>query len=311
MFTRTTRAKCFRKKQRDFLTRQTRSISSKPTRRENEREKKRDEKKNTNRERSNRVRLPGPPLSISRHKYYKYYSLLSLTDKPAGAGDANLQLLLRPVRLGAVDPSQGVLLARGVRSFRISHSSCVLVSWCRRMCVFWGRRKRIKSRALNGLMEQFYDSLTVEKHLFFLYFERNFTERESGESFEFFHLFFCASFSTHCSLFFLSLFSLFSLKQLVCVFAREFSPHLKLFGGGSSSNHHRNLSSHYKSKHNNTQSAFYVVNAQKNKNRTHTKQKARENYCSTDFRRLFFILLNGDDEIFSRGAFSLACCGKR
>jgi hypothetical protein len=32
---------------------------------------------------------------------------------------------LRPVRLGAVDPSQGVLLARGVRSFRISHSSCV------------------------------------------------------------------------------------------------------------------------------------------------------------------------------------------
>jgi hypothetical protein len=54
---------------------------------------------------------------------------------------------LRPVRLGAVDPSQGVLLARGVRSFRISHSSCVLV-WCRRMCVFWGRRKRIKSSVL-------------------------------------------------------------------------------------------------------------------------------------------------------------------
>ena len=48
-------------------------------------------------------------------------SKLSLTDKPAGAGDANPQLLLRPVRLGAVDPSQGVLLARGVRSFRISH----------------------------------------------------------------------------------------------------------------------------------------------------------------------------------------------
>jgi hypothetical protein len=37
---------------------------------------------------------------------------------------------LRPVRLGAVDPSQGVLLARGVRSFRISHSfsKCFLVS---------------------------------------------------------------------------------------------------------------------------------------------------------------------------------------
>ena len=126
--THTTRAKRFRKKQRDFFTRQTRSISSNSTTttREREREKKRDEKKNTNRdERSNRVRLPGPPLSISRHKNYKCYSLLSLTDKPAGAGDANLQLLLRPVRLGAVDPSQGVLLARGVRSFRISHSSCV------------------------------------------------------------------------------------------------------------------------------------------------------------------------------------------
>ena len=120
--THTTRAKRFRKKQRDFFTRQTRSISSNSTTtREREREKKRDEKKNTNRERSNRVRLPGPPLSISRHKNYKCYSLLSLTDKPAGAGDANLQLLLRPVRLGAVDPSQGVLLARGVRSFRISH----------------------------------------------------------------------------------------------------------------------------------------------------------------------------------------------
>lgn len=125
--THTTRAKRFRKKQRDFFTRQTRSISSNSTTttREREREKKRDEKKNTNRERSNRVRLPGPPLSISHHVYYICYSLLSLTDKPAGAGDANLQLLLRPVRLGAVDPSQGVLLARGVRSFRISHSSCV------------------------------------------------------------------------------------------------------------------------------------------------------------------------------------------
>ena len=39
---------------------------------------KRDEKKNTNRdERSNRVRLPGPPLSISRHKNYTLLSAKS------------------------------------------------------------------------------------------------------------------------------------------------------------------------------------------------------------------------------------------
>jgi hypothetical protein len=50
--THTTRAKRFRKKQRDFFTRQTRSISSNSTTttREREREKKRDEKKNTNRD---------------------------------------------------------------------------------------------------------------------------------------------------------------------------------------------------------------------------------------------------------------------
>ena len=95
---------------------------SKPTtlRKEREREKKRDEKKNTRatRERSNRPITVAAPFSSS---LVACYSLLSLTDKPAGSGDANLQLLLRPVRLGAVDPSQGVLLARGVRSFRISH----------------------------------------------------------------------------------------------------------------------------------------------------------------------------------------------
>ena len=93
------------------------------------------------------------------------------------------------------------------------------------------------------------------------------SRRQRAESF--FHLFFCASFSTHCSLFFLSLFSLFSLKQLVCVFAREFSPHLKLFGGGSSSNHHRNLSSHYKSKQ---QHAKRVLLSK----RTEQKQNAHE-----------------------------------
>lgn len=149
MFTRTTRAKCFRKKQRDFFTRQTSSISSKPRRRENERERRKETRKRTqiarDRIASDYRGRPFPSLVINT---INNYSLLSLTDKPAGAGDANLQLLLRPVRLGAVDPSQGVLLARGVRSFRISHSSCVLVSWCRRMCVFWGRRKRIKSSVL-------------------------------------------------------------------------------------------------------------------------------------------------------------------
>ena len=73
-------------------------------------------------------------------------------------------------------------------------------------------------------MEQFYDSLTVEKHLFFLYFERNFTERVARASF--FIFFLRSSFSKNCSLFFLSLlFSLFSLKQLVCVFLLENSLH--------------------------------------------------------------------------------------
>ena len=198
-----------------------------------EREKKRDEKKNTNRERSNRVRLPGPPLSISRHKYYKYYSLLSLTDKPAGAGDANLQLLLRPVRLGAVDPSQGVLLARGVRSFRISHSSCVLV-WCRRMCVFWGRRKRIKS-VQHQKKEHFSESRKALSYLlFFLYYfalKKKAAEAEGRGQRVFFIFFFALLFRrtarSSFSLFF-SLFSLFSLKQLVCVFARILST-LKTF----------------------------------------------------------------------------------
>jgi hypothetical protein len=45
-----------------------------------------------------------------------------------------------------------------------------------------------KERVENGLMEQFYDSLTVEKHLFFLYFERNFTERVARASFFIFFL---------------------------------------------------------------------------------------------------------------------------
>ena len=90
------------------------------TKRERERKEERREKEHARdeRERSNRPITVAAPFSSS---LVACYSLLSLTDKPAGSGDANLQLLLRPVRLGAVDPSQGVLLARGVRSFRISH----------------------------------------------------------------------------------------------------------------------------------------------------------------------------------------------
>lgn len=266
MFTHTTRAKCFRKKQRDFFTRQTRSISSKPRRRENEREKKRDEKKNTNRERSNRVRLPGPPLSISRHKYYKYYSLLSLTDKPAGAGDANLQLLLRPVRLGAVDPSQGVLLARGVRSFRISHSSRVIVSRCRVFVVGTKKEDNKKcSTSEEGTLFREHEKSTLALFPLLFALKKKAEEAEGREERVFF-IFFCSSFSMHCSLFFLSLLfslflSLFSLKQLVCVFLLENSLHTNNFlAAAQSSNHHRNLSSLYKSKQ---QHAFRVLRSKR------------------------------------------------
>ena len=112
-----TRAKCFRKtkEQRD-RTRQTFDFEDD----ERMRERRKETRKRTHVATRDRIlRLPGPPLSISRRILHA--TLISLTDKPAGARDANLQLLLRPVRLGAVDPSQGVLLARGVRSFRISH----------------------------------------------------------------------------------------------------------------------------------------------------------------------------------------------
>ena len=121
-----TRAKCFRKtkEQRD-RTRQTFDFEDD----ERMRERRKETRKRTHVATRDRIlRLPGPPLSISRRILHA--TLISLTDKPAGARDANLQLLLRPVRLGAVDPSQGVLLARGVRSFRISHSFCVIVSRC-------------------------------------------------------------------------------------------------------------------------------------------------------------------------------------
>ena len=237
MCTHTTRAKRFRKKQRDFFTRQTRSISSNSTTttREREREKKRDEKKNTNRdERSNRVRLPGPPLSISRHKNYKCYSLLSLTDKPAGAGDANLQLLLRPVRLGAVDPSQGVLLARGVRSFRISHSSRVIVSRCRVFVVGTKKEDNKKcSTSEEGTLFREHEKSTLALFPLLFALKKKAEEAEGREERVFF-IFFCSSFSMHCSLFFLSLLfslflSLFSLKQLVCVFLLENSLHKNNF----------------------------------------------------------------------------------
>ena len=227
MCTHTTRAKRFRKKQRDFFTRQTRSISSNSTTttREREREKKRDEKKNTNRdERSNRVRLPGPPLSISRHKNYKCYSLLSLTDKPAGAGDANLQLLLRPVRLGAVDPSQGVLLARGVRSFRISHSSRVIVSRCRVFVVGTKKEDNKKcSTSEEGTLFREHEKSTLALFPLLFALKKKAEEAEGREERVFFIFFFCAllfqrTARSSFSLFFSLSFSLFSLSSSLCVF---------------------------------------------------------------------------------------------
>jgi len=149
--------------------------------------------------------------------------------------------------------------------------------------VFWGRRKRIKS-VQHQKKEHFSESRKALSYLlFFLYFfalKKKAAEAEGRGQRVFFIFFFALLFRrtalSSFSLFFSlsSFLSLFSQAACLCVFAREFSPHLKLFGGGSSSNHHRNLSSHYKSKHNNTQSAFYVVNAQKNKNRTHFKAES-------------------------------------
>ena len=126
-------------------------------------------------------------------------------------------------------------------------------------------------------MEQFYDScLTVEKHLFFLsFFERNFTESVARASF---FIFFFALLLQRTSA--LSSFSLFSLSFLssssLCVFfcSRILSTRINFLAAAQSSNHHRNLSSLYKSKHNNTLFAFYGVNAQKNKNRTHFKAES-------------------------------------
>ena len=229
-----TRAKCFRKakKQRD-RTRQTFDFFKTDDERMREREEKRREKEHIA-TRDRIVRLQGPPLSISRHILYT--TLISLTDKPAGARDANLQLLLRPVRLGAVDPSQGVLLARGVRSFRISHSFCVIVSRCvvEDVCVLWGQKEEKKERvSLNGRREHFYDRLkkVVEKHLFFLYFEKLFIYRERiRREKKFFHLFFwCSSFSrTLLSLLSLSFLSFFSLVSLKLVSSSLPSPPLLL-----------------------------------------------------------------------------------
>ena len=102
------------------------------------------------------------------------------------------------------------------------------------VCVLGTKKEDKKERVENGLAEQFYDSLTVEKkHLFFLsFFERNFTEERVARA-SFFIFFFALLFRC-TALFFLSLFSLFSLKQLVCVFLLENSLHTnKLFGGGS------------------------------------------------------------------------------
>lgn len=145
------------------------------------------------------------------------------------------------------------------------------------MCVFWGRRKRIKS-VQHQKKEHFSESRKAHL-LFFLYY---FALKKKAEEAEgrgqrvfssVFLRFFCKELLSLLSLSSF-LFSLSFLSSSLCVFLLGFSPHLKLFGGGSSSNHHRNLSSHYKSKHNNTQSAFYVVNARKNKNRTRFKAES-------------------------------------
>ena len=200
-----TRAKCFRKtkKQRD-RTRQTFDFFKTDDERMREREEKRREKEHIA-TRDRIVRLQGPPLSISRHILYT--TLISLTDKPAGARDANLQLLLRPVRLGAVDPSQGVLLARGVRSFRISHS-CVIVSWCvvGLSCLLWGQKEDKKSCSEGNTFSERGNALAL-----FPFFCSREGRRQRAER-EFFHLFLCASFSR--TLRSLASFSLFSLSFL-------------------------------------------------------------------------------------------------
>ena len=200
---------------------------------ENERERRKETRKRTHVATRDRIlRLPGPPLSISRRILHA--TLISLTDKPAGARDANLQLLLRPVRLGAVDPSQGVLLARGVRSFRISHS-CVIVSWCvvGLCCLLRGQKEDKKSCSEGNNFP------SAAKHFcsfsFILLSRRQKAEGRGGRarvfSSFFVRFFFENSALSLLSLSFLSLFSLFSLK-LVRVFARILSTR-KLFGGGS------------------------------------------------------------------------------
>ena len=126
------RAECFRKTKERTHTRPTRNDFKTETTLRKEREKKRDEKKNAREIESSDYR--GRPFLI-----YYMLNIFKRTDKPTGSRDANLQLLQRPVRLGAVDPSQGVLLARGVRSFRISHYLCIIV-WCRRMYLCGGEK---------------------------------------------------------------------------------------------------------------------------------------------------------------------------
>ena len=102
------------------------------------------------------------------------------------------------------------------------------------MCVFWGRRKRIKS-VQHQKKEHFSESEKSTLALFplFLLSKRR-QQKQKAEGASFFHLFFCASFSTHCSLFFLSLLSLSSFLSLFsqaacCVFLLENSLHTNNF----------------------------------------------------------------------------------
>jgi len=129
---------------------------------------------------------------------------------------------LRPVRLGAVDPSQGVLLARGVRSFRISHSSRVIVSRCRVFVVGTKKEDNKKcSTSEEGTLFREHEKSTLALFPLLFALKKKAEEAEGREERVFF-IFFCSSFSKNCSLFFLSLlslsFSLFSLSSSLCVF---------------------------------------------------------------------------------------------
>ena len=179
-------------------------------------------------------------------------SIISLTDKPAGTGDANLQLLLRPVRLGAVDPSQGVLLARGVRSFRISHSSRVIVSRCRVFVVGTKKEDNKKcSTSEEGTLFREHEKSFTCSFSFIILLSKRRQKKQKAEKSEFFSFFFAPLFRctarSSFSLFFSLSFSLFSLSSSLCVFfcSRILSTKITFWRRLKAPSNHRNLSSHY------------------------------------------------------------------